>query len=372
MAETQLQVEHRARDQGEHAAHQAGAGQLPGGEDEADRHRERALEHHRPRDVAERQRVFALAHPDDRVELLGQLGGQRAQDQRDEQGVESQRGADVLHLGDEEARPEDDAQGRHDHLQDDAPAVRHDRVAVEVERLGLALELTAAGHRAPHVPAVGDQQAGRQDPLEVVHRDDAGEHRQGVGDHEERQVAAQHRLVDREVERAPALQVEDDDRPAGHDHGQAREHEGRAQDGPDADVVRGGRVREEDGDDRDEGLGQRRPDGREHAADRALAELEGAPEPLDAVGEQLGGEEDQGEGGEQVHDGHGPGSLPRASYRLTAAGPPKRGAQKDGGGRRRPDGKDPSEPAAKGQEQRRAGRGGRTAAPPYAVKLSRC
>ena len=75
---------------------------------------------------------------------------------------------------------------------------------------------------------------------------------------------------------------------------------------------RAGRVREEDGDDRDEGLGQRRADGREHAADRALAELEGASEPLDAVGEQLGGDEDQGEGGEQVHDGHGPGSLPRA------------------------------------------------------------
>ena len=93
-----------------------------------------------------------------------------------------------------------------------------------------------------------------------------------------------------------------------------------------------------------------------------------APEPLDAVGEQLGGEEDDGEGGEQVDDGHGPGSLPRASYRLT---PPD--AERAGAGRRRPPapGRRTSEPAAKGQE-RRAGRGGRTAAPPYAVKLSRC
>ena len=170
-------------------------------------------------------------------------------------------------------------------------------MAVEVERLGLALEQAADAHGAPDVHAVGGQQAGREDPLDVVERQRAGDHGAGVGDDEERQVAAQHRLVDGELEGAPAAQVEDHDGGAGDDHRQAREHEGRAEDGADADVLGVGGVGEEDGDDRDQGLGQGRADRREHAAHGALAELEAPPEPLDAVGEQLGGKKDDGEGG---------------------------------------------------------------------------
>ena len=45
--------------------------------------------------------------------------------------------------------------------------------------------------------------------------------------------------------------------------------------------------REDDGDDRDQCLGQCRADGGQHGPDRALAETELATQPLDAVGEEL-------------------------------------------------------------------------------------
>ena len=64
--------------------------------------------------------------------------------------------------------------------------------------------------------------------------------------------------------------------------------------------------REQDRDDRDHRLGQGRPDGRQDRADRALGQLELAPEPLDAVGEQLGAEQDDDEGDDQGQDVHRP------------------------------------------------------------------
>ena len=54
------------------------------------------------------------------------------------------------------------------------------------------------------------------------------------------------------------------------------------------------RAREEDRDDRDHRLGQRRADGRQHGADGALGQVEVVAEPLDAVGEQLrAGQDDE-------------------------------------------------------------------------------
>ena len=89
--EAQGEVEHRPAEEREQAGHEGVAGELPGREDQADRDRERALEHHGPGDVAERQRVLALADPEHRVELLRQLGGDRRDQQRDDQ----RRGARV-------------------------------------------------------------------------------------------------------------------------------------------------------------------------------------------------------------------------------------------------------------------------------------
>ena len=51
----------------------------------------------------------------------------------------------------------------------------------------------------------------------------------------------------------------------------------------------------EDGHDRDHRLGQGRADGGQDGADRALGQVQLAAHPLDAVGEQLGADEDDGE-----------------------------------------------------------------------------
>ena len=95
----------------------------------------------------------------------------------------------------------------------------------------------------------------------------------------------------------PTSHVQDGD--AGHEHRQRREHERRPEDRADADLVRRLAGREQDRDDRDHRLGQGRPDRREDGPDGALGELELAPEPLDAVGEQLGAEQDDDEGEDQ-------------------------------------------------------------------------
>ena len=82
---------------------------------------------------------------------------------------------------------------------------------------------------------------------------------------------------------------------AGHEHGQRGEHERRAEDGADADLVR--RVAaltgpgEEDRHERDHCLGQRRAHGSQDAAHCALGQVQLVAEPLDAVGEQLGGDQ---------------------------------------------------------------------------------
>ena len=79
---------------------------------------------------------------------------------------------------------------------------------------------------------------------------------------------------------------------------------GAPEDRADADLVRRLAGREQDGDDRDHRLGQRRADRRQDGSDRALGQLELAPEPLDAVGEQLGAEQDDHEGDDQDEDVH--------------------------------------------------------------------
>ena len=82
------------------------------------------------------------------------------------------------------------------------------------------------------------------------------------------------------------------------------EHERRPEDRPDADLVRGLAGREQDRDDRDHRLRQRGPDRREHRADGPLGQFELPSEPLDAVGEQLGAEQDDDEGQDQDQDVH--------------------------------------------------------------------
>ncbi len=99
-----------------------------------------------------------------------------------------------------------------------------------------------------------------------------------------------------------------------HEAGQRRQHEGRAQDSPDADLLAGVTAMDEDGDERDDRLGQSSAHGREHAAHGTLAQVELAAEPFDAVHEELAARKDHGEGDYQEEDRHG-GDSNRCSGR---------------------------------------------------------
>ena len=219
---------------------------------------------------------------------------------------------DLLH---EHLGADDDAGDGDADLQEDAVAVRHHGVAVEVQRLRLAAEIALALHGLPDVVAVEHEQRGRQEPVEQLHVQEAGAHGQRVGDHEVAQVAAHDGLVHRHLARAPAAQPEDDDRGAGDEHREAREHERRAQDGAHADLVGGRAAGEDDGDDGHERLGKRRADRGEDAADGAFAEVVAAPEPLDPVGEELSRDEDEAEREDEEEDGHRRGRIPEGAGR---------------------------------------------------------
>ena len=141
------------------------------------------------------------------------------------------------------------------------------------------------------IPAVDHEQRDRDDelrPRRVGRQEDRGGDGDAVGEHEGPDVRAEDLRVDRHDVAGRPTARRDDHREAGHEHRQRREHERRPEDRADADIVRVLSRREQDRDDRDHRLGQRGADGREHGADRALGEAELPPEPLDAVGEQLG------------------------------------------------------------------------------------
>ena len=96
MADAQRQVEDHPRDERQDTAHEPDVGQVPAREDQADGHREGALEDHRAGDVAQGERVLALPDPEHGVELLRQLGGDGSDEQRDEQRVGPERLAEHL------------------------------------------------------------------------------------------------------------------------------------------------------------------------------------------------------------------------------------------------------------------------------------
>ena len=92
--------------------------------------------------------------------------------------------------------------------------------------------------------------------------------------------------VHRVARRPPARHEEDRD--TGHEHRERREHERRTEDGPDADLVR--RVAPAPNRIAMIGIivsGRAVPTAASTEPDRAFGELELAPEPLDAVREQL-------------------------------------------------------------------------------------
>ena len=301
-----------------------------GGEEQGDDRGDRRLEHHRPRDVAHRQRVLALADPDHGVELLGQLGRDRGDDEREQRLVEAERRRQVLDGADEEVRTEDDERKGGDDLEVDHPEPGRVRVLGEPAAIepaepergevlgvgrGIGLEVGL------HVPRVDPDQDDRHDPLQLhrLERQERGADRDRVGDHEVPDVVGEHDRVDRHhVAGRPLLRLVED-RDAGHEHRQRREHERRAEDRAHADAVRRlGAAAGQDRDDRDHRLRQRRADGGEDGPDGPLGQLELPPEPLDAVREELRAQQDDHERDGEDQDVHRAARTPRGPGRCSA------------------------------------------------------
>ena len=158
----QLEAAARAqRGVGEDAAREAKApgddceaGEVPAREREAEGDRDRRLEDHRAGDVAEREAVLALADPEEAVDLLGQLGGERGEDQRQDERLDADRLGDVDHLLDEHVGAADDRRQPDRELDEDQLRRRLVVIAaIHVEaadRLHL-LDLAAGAQRRPHV-----------------------------------------------------------------------------------------------------------------------------------------------------------------------------------------------------------------------------
>src|SRR5438034_405305 len=133
----------------------------------------------------------------------------------------------------------------------------------------------------------------------------------GVHDKEEGEIPQGVRRVD--VERvALAARSERERGDADEQHDERAEHERGAEDRAHPDLVRVWRVGEEDRDDRDERLRSSGPDRREDAPGGALADAELDAEPLDAVGEDLGADQDEDERADDQRDVDGahPSSAP--------------------------------------------------------------
>ena len=244
------------------------------------------------------------------LNFSGQLRGDRRDDERQQHLVDAELAGEVLDGIDEEDGPDDDqAEGGED-LEVDDPEPRDRRIrpmraavdAMEAERSEvLGIDVRVGLEVSLDVPGVDADEGHGDDPLEPdrFEGQERRTDRERVGDREVAHVVGEDLRVDLHRVAGRASPAGQEDRDAGHEHREGGQHERGAQDRADPDRVRRLATREQDRDDRDHRLGQGGPDGREHGADRALGELELASEPLDAVGEQLGTEQDDEERGDE-------------------------------------------------------------------------
>ena len=163
------------------------------------------------------------------------------------------------------------------------------------------------------------------DPLRPyrLERQERRSNRDRIADREIADVVEERGRVDAHVlaGRAPAAECEDAH--PGHEHRQRREHERRPEDRPDADRVRGlAATGEQDRDDRDHRFGQGSADGRQHRTHGALGKIELAPDPFDAVGEELGADQDDDQRDHEDQDGQTrtPGDRVRTSRAVVRRG----------------------------------------------------
>ena len=212
----------------------------------------------------------------------------------------------MLDSVDEEERSADDHAERHKHLDvDDSeawvplwiPAVGTAVHAMKAQRREVdRIDLRVGDEMSADVPGVD---ADDRDHCTVTRPRELGRYEgcadgDPVGNEEIADVQAKDVGVNRHLAASgPPLSPEKDSE-AGHKHRQCREHEGCAEDCPDSDLmtsIRVARPCEQDRDERNHGFGQGRAYGRKNAADGTLGQVQLVAEPLDAVGEQLGGNE---------------------------------------------------------------------------------
>ncbi len=256
---------------------------------------------------------------------------------------EDDRAADDQPQGEDDLKGHD-AQSRDDRIRPMRPAIE----AMEAQRGQVA---AVAGLRlgrevGADVDAVEDEEddrGGRPCPGPLERREGDGDG-QAVGHQEVAHVLADDDRLDVQALARPPPRPAGKDRAAGHEHGQGGEHERCAKDGPDADLMAGRGAAGQDGHQRDHRLRQGRADRGQDRADRALGQVELAADPLDAVREQLGAEEDDREGDEQ-EDGRLHGQRV-SSATITVAASATRTAHAVTAGRRLPERQKPIAAAA--------------------------
>jgi len=241
----------------------------PGGrcEQQHDRRRDRALEDHRAGDVAEREGVLSLAHPDHAVELLGKLG----RDRRDHEG--ENRGADAERGGYFPTAPTKAAAPTTMHRAPGPPGRRRPAAAAPGVTVA-AVEASQpewrqrqlvipddAGEVRPNVHAVEPEQDDRHAGLAELQpgRKERRGDREAVAQPEPAKIVEQDRAVHGDHDPLVAAVAEAEDRQPRHAHRQRAEHERRPQHRADAHLGRRVATAEDDGDERDRGLGQGSP-----------------------------------------------------------------------------------------------------------------
>ncbi len=172
---------------------------------------------------------------------------------------------------------------------------RGDPEEVEHQRLVL-LSLGRFPQVEIDIVEVADEQQPRdQASAPMPHRGEADEERAGVEWQKEAEIAAGHHAVDRQARPILAALAVDDGGEGGDAEGERGEHERRAQDGAQRDVVARRLAEEDQRHQRDQRLRQGGPDRREHASHRPLREAEPHSQPFHAISEQLRADDDDEE-----------------------------------------------------------------------------
>src|SRR5438093_571187 len=181
-AQAQLDPDEQRRDDREHRGDRAETAELPRREEHAQGHRNRRLEHHRAGDVAKRDDVLAVFGPDETVGGLGELGGERCENEGHEQRVEVHRVREVLDERREEFRADKDRGERDERLCEHQPqgrARRRDLESLAVQErgegegveslplLGLLFDIQRGGLRRSQDHEQVDDVRGQEDPADV-------------------------------------------------------------------------------------------------------------------------------------------------------------------------------------------------------------